>query len=64
MAIAVLSDLTRTSTGVGAFSNPPGGTPQIYVQANQPANTGMPYIWIQTGLANGGWTIWFHDGNP
>ena len=38
-----------------------GGTTQVFVQSTQPADTGSPYIWIQTGLPNGGTSIWFND---
>ena len=35
---------------------------QIYVQNTQPAATGQPYVWLQTGLPGGGTTLWIDDG--
>lgn len=42
--------------GVGA-----GGTQQVFIQSTQPADTGQPYIWIQTSLSNGGWRVWYNE---
>jgi hypothetical protein len=38
-----------------------GGTQQVFVQASAPV-AAAPYIWIQTGLPNDGFTFWFEDG--
>ena len=34
---------------------------QVFVQASAPV-AAAPYIWIQTGLPNDGFTFWFEDG--
>lgn len=34
---------------------------QVFIQSTQPADTGAPYIWIQTGLPGGGWSVWFNE---
>lgn len=39
-----------------------GGAQEVFVQSTQPLFTGQPYLWIQTGLPNGGFSLWFHDG--
>lgn len=62
MAIEVLSNLVRAGTGAFDTSGGGGGTQQVFVQPTQPADTGQPYIWIQTGLPGGGITIWYNDG--
>jgi hypothetical protein len=38
-----------------------GGPREVFIQNTQPADTGLPYLWIQTGLPGGGHTIWFND---
>lgn len=35
---------------------------QVYVQDDQPGLTGVPYLWVQTGLPGGGFTLWAEDG--
>jgi len=37
------------------------GQQSVYVQETQPESSG-PYIWVQTGLPNNGFTFWFEDG--
>lgn len=60
MAIEALSNIQKS--GVGAFQSPGGGgTPQVFIQSTQPADTGQPYIWIQTGLPNGGWAVYYNE---
>ena len=34
---------------------------EVFVQGAQPTDTGSPYLWVQTGLPNGGWTLWFNN---
>jgi hypothetical protein len=34
----------------------------VFVQPTAPASPGIPYLWIQTGLPNNGWSLWFSDG--
>lgn len=59
MAIEALSNIQKG--GVGAFQSPgAGGTQQVFIQPTQPADTGQPYIWIQTGLPNGGWAVYYN----
>lgn len=33
---------------------------QTYIQPTQPSET--KYLWIQTGLPNNGFSLWFNDG--
>ena len=60
MAIEAVSDIKRAGTSAFAAGGP-GGTPQVFIQPTQPADTGVPYIWIQTGLPNGGWSVWYNE---
>lgn len=48
---------------VVAASGTGTGTPELYVQPTAPANPTPPYLWIQTNLPAGGWTLWFDDGS-
>ena len=60
MAIEALSSIQNG--GVEAFQSPgAGGTQQVFIQSTQPADTAQPYIWIQTGLPNGGWRVWHNE---
>lgn len=34
----------------------------VFVQSSAPNFGGNPGLWVQTGLANGGMTIWIEDG--
>jgi len=38
-----------------------GGTQQVFVQDTAPSAV-APYLWIQTGLPDNGFTFWFEDG--
>lgn len=38
------------------------GYQSVFVQAVQPNFNGLTGIWLQTGMANNGFTIWFEDG--
>jgi hypothetical protein len=38
-----------------------GGVREVFVQDTQPADTGIPYLWVQTGLPGSGFTLWFND---
>lgn len=60
MGIEALSTITKA--GVDAFQPGSAQTQQVFVQDLQPATTGIPYIWIQTGLVGGGISIWSHNG--
>lgn len=45
-----------------ALVDPPAPQAQeVFVQGAQPADTGSPYLWVQTDLPNGGWTLWFNN---
>jgi hypothetical protein len=57
MAIEALSDIQKG--GVGAFQ--PSEAQQVFIQPTKPADTGKPYIWIQTGLPDSGWTVYYND---
>ena len=41
-----------------------GGAQQVFVQGSAPAvAAGVPYLWFQTGLGDGGdMTLWVEDG--
>jgi hypothetical protein len=39
----------------------PGAERQLFVQDSAPADPGIPYLWIQTGLPNDGFTFWFSE---
>ncbi|QKZ15888.1 collagen-like protein [Spirosoma sp. KUDC1026] len=41
----------------------PAGPQNLFIQNNQPVYAG-PYLWLQTGLPNGGFTLNFEDGQP
>jgi hypothetical protein len=38
----------------------PAGPSEVFIQDTMPTDTGQPYIWIQTGLPNGGWQVWYN----
>ena len=38
------------------------GDQRVFVQDAQPNFNGLTGIWLQTGMANNGFTIWFEDG--
>lgn len=38
------------------------GDQHVFVQDMQPNFNGLTGIWLQTGMANDGFTIWFEDG--
>lgn len=52
-------DLTATSAGGGGT----GATtqPQVFIQNTQPADTGTPYLWIETGLPDNGVRFWYNE---
>lgn len=38
------------------------GDQRVFVQSSQPNFNGLTGVWLQTGMANDGFTIWFEDG--
>ena len=36
---------------------------QVFVQDDQPAASTTPFIWVQTGLPGGGFSVWFDNGD-
>lgn len=52
----------KNGTWAEAVSSGGTGQQEVFVQSTQPAATGQPYIWIQTGLPDNGFTFWFEDG--
>lgn len=52
----------KNGTWAEVVSSGGSGQQEVFVQSTQPAATGQPYIWIQTGLPDNGFTFWFEDG--
>ena len=44
----------------GVWNNTPTNT-QTYIQPTQPTDLNK-FMWIQTGLPNNGFSLWFNDG--
>ena len=40
----------------------PAGDQRVFVQETQPDFNGQTGVWVQTGMTNNGFTIWFEDG--
>lgn len=38
-----------------------GTQPQVFIQNTQPADTGTPYLWIETGLPDNGVRFWYNE---
>ncbi len=59
----VLQKVSPTDYHVGwaTLAGGGGGATQVFIGPTQPADTGQPYIWIQTGLPNDGISFWFNE---
>lgn len=52
----------RATPGVWESADGPDASQEVYVQDATPtASESQPYIWIQTGLSDDGFTVWFND---
>ena len=57
ISMVAVANLLGIDTSTPAAS----GEQQVFIQSTQPEDTGSPYIWIQTGLPGGGWSVWFNE---